>query len=85
MYVALDHPHCIYVCDFGETRECPFFAIESFRGEPLTTLHGKPLPMTLHAIFQIFQAASAQDYVHAQGIVQRDIKPSNPSARDDMA
>lgn len=76
---TVDHPHCIKVMDFAETTEFPFFTMELFSGQPITSLAREPLPTILTAIYQ---AADALDFVHSRNIVHRDIKPSNLLVRN---
>src|SRR5262245_41513547 len=71
---SVDHPNRIKVFDFAETRDCPFFTMELFRGQPITRLHGHNLTVILSALHQ---AASAVEHIHGQQIIHRDLKPSN--------
>ena len=75
---AVIHENCIKVYDFGETPDCLYFTMEFFPGEEFTALRGQALETLLSAFYQ---AASAIEHVHSQGIVHRDVKPSNILAR----
>jgi serine/threonine-protein kinase len=71
---SVRHTNCITVFDFGETPDLPFFTMELFRGQPFTSLSGQAVGTILEALYH---AAVAVHYIHGQGIVHRDVKPSN--------
>jgi len=71
---SIDHPNCIKVFEFAETRDSPFFTMELFRAQPITQLIGRELPLIFSALYQ---AAAAVEHIHNQQVIHRDIKPSN--------
>ena len=71
---TLHHPHCLNVFDYGEIDRGPFFTMELFQGRPITSLAGRGVEAVLEPLLQV---TLALDYIHHQGIVHRDVKPSN--------
>ncbi len=71
---TLHHPHCLNVFDYGELDCGPFFTMELFQGRPITSLAGHGIDTVLDPLLQVTLAI---DYIHNQGIVHRDVKPSN--------
>lgn len=76
----LVHPHLVQAFDAGETddKRFLFLAMELVEGQDLARLVAKqgPLPVEL-ACQLVRQAAVGLAYVHQQGRVHRDVKPSN--------
>jgi len=80
--VRLQHPNILPVLDFGEDEGASWLAMEYASGGSLKDrLNG---PMELDETVEIIsQIASALDYANSQGILHRNIKPSNVFFRDD--
>lgn len=73
----LQHLHILAVHDFGEEDGYTYIVMPYVETGTLgDLLTGEPLP--LKQIGQIVsQVSSALDYAHSQGVVHRDVKPSN--------
>jgi tetratricopeptide (TPR) repeat protein len=75
---ALTHPNIATVFDYGETAEGqPYIVMELIKGEPLSDkLRAGSLPLT-EAVRIVSQIAEALGEAHHEGVVHRDVKPSN--------
>jgi serine/threonine-protein kinase len=77
----LDHPRIVPVYAAGETEElvgAPYYVMPYLPGGDLQNMldvHG-PLSLDL-TVTVVAQLAEALDYVHARGLVHRDVKPKN--------
>ena len=73
----LSHPNIVGVIDYGKYEELPYLVMEYVPGGTLKQkLTGKPMPWK--EVAQILAPiACALDYAHQQGIIHRDVKPSN--------
>ncbi len=73
----LEHPHILPVYDFGQEGELTYIAMKYVAAGTLKDLiSGSPMSIerTVEIVAQIGQAL---DYAHGQGIIHRDVKPSN--------
>lgn len=72
------HENIIAIYDFGEEQGRPYMVMEFLKGEDLRTAiqegHTGDLPQKLRIAIQV---ARAMEFIHAQGIVHRDVKPDN--------
>lgn len=73
----LSHPNVVRLFDVGQQADERFIVMEFLNGRTLRDhLDGGSLSL-VEASRILDQAAAALDAVHAQGIVHRDVKPSN--------
>ena len=74
----LQHPHIIHLFDFGQENGMYYIVMEYINGPALDRWMQESGRLTLEqALPVIRQIASALDYAHQQGLVHRDVKPSN--------
>lgn len=75
----LDHPHIVKVLAHGSEGETHYLAMELIDGPSLqVVLRGRTQPFTpAEAVALIARLAEALDYAHRQGVIHRDVKPSN--------
>ena len=74
----LSHPNIVPIYDFGEepSLEALYIVTELVEGGSLKDRLGQPLDVST-AIRITIDIANALDYAHRQGIIHRDVKPSN--------
>jgi serine/threonine-protein kinase len=75
----LQHPHILTVLAFGEEGDITYMVLPVMAGGTLATrLANAPRGLPLEeAARYMEQLAGALDFAHAQGIIHRDIKPTN--------
>lgn len=74
----LNHPNIVTILDWGEERDVPYFVMEYLPGRTLKRIIAQESPLALARTERILdQLASALDHAHKQGVVHRDVKPSN--------
>ena len=75
---ALSHPNIVTVYDVGEVDGFPYIAMELLDGQPLDKLMRPGARFEPQRVIDIgLQLAEALRYAHSQGVVHRDVKPSN--------
>ncbi|MDT8759538.1 protein kinase [Sphingomonas psychrotolerans] len=75
---ALNHPHIATIYDVGEADGVPYIAMELVEGRPLDMVLQAQGRMPYERVLALgAQLADALSWAHAQGVVHRDVKPSN--------
>jgi serine/threonine-protein kinase len=74
----LSHPNIVSIYDVGEEHDMAYIAMELLSGETLAHFcqKGNLLPVA-RVLAVIAEVTAALDYAHNQGVVHRDIKPTN--------
>ena len=73
---ALEHPHILPVYDFGTQEGLTYMVMRYIKSGTLSNLMGQPLSNE-RIVRLVGDMARALDYAHKQGVVHRDIKPTN--------
>src|SRR6184192_4117988 len=72
------HPNIIAILDFGEDHGMPFLAMEYVEGSSLDSFLKASGPLDAsRGVAIITQVLSALGFAHQNGIIHRDVKPSN--------
>lgn len=78
----LSHPNIVDVYDYGDENGLPYLVMEYLSGGTFKQYLGKPVPLQ-DAAKAVLPIAKALAYAHSQGILHRDVKPSNILIRED--
>jgi serine/threonine protein kinase len=74
----LEHPNIVIAHDAGEVGGKPYLVMQYVEGEDLATAVRRQGPLSVEeAVDVILQAARGIEYAHGEGIIHRDVKPSN--------
>lgn len=74
----LEHPHIVPLYEEGAVEGYHYIAMKYIRGGTLKTLIEREGPLSVtRAATILAQVGSALDYAHRQGVIHRDVKPSN--------
>jgi uncharacterized RDD family membrane protein YckC len=75
---TIAHPRCVFVLAADEERGRPYIVMELMPGETLQTLVDQrgPLPVD-EAILKVLDIIDGLREAHLQGVIHRDVKPSN--------
>jgi serine/threonine protein kinase len=76
LLAKLSHPNILKLLDYGEFEGQLFLVTNYIPGGSLRAKLGKPLPWH-EAVHLLLPIARALEYAHEQGMIHRDVKPSN--------
>jgi hypothetical protein len=72
----LNHPNILPVYDSGQEGDLSYIVMRYVEGGTLQAMLGEPLPLD-RVVEMITQVGGALGYAHQEGIIHRDVKPSN--------
>src|SRR5579871_5047718 len=79
----LEHPNIVPIYDIGQADDAFYIAMRLVPGRSLADIITTDGPLPLDRTRQLLsQVAGALDYAHRQGVVHRDVKPSNMLVED---
>ena len=74
----LRHPHIVTIYEVGEAEGTHYLSMEYLPGRTLAQLIAEEGALPPARVARLIaQVAEALDYAHAQGLIHRDVKPSN--------
>lgn len=77
LIARLEHPHILPIYDFDGAHDPPYLVMRLLESGSLEEVMEQGLLPHEEITYLMRQVCSALDYAHRQGIVHRDVKPSN--------
>lgn len=77
LVAQLDHPNIVPIYDFAEQNGHPYLVMRWVEGETLRERLSRGMLHKVEIAQVAAAVANALDYAHAQGVLHRDVKPSN--------
>lgn len=77
LVARLEHPNIVPIYDFSEHEGRPFLVMKYIEGETLKTVLHNNRPTLAETLPVVEAVGAALAYAHSQGILHRDVKPSN--------
>jgi class 3 adenylate cyclase len=77
LIARLEHPHILPIYDFDGAHDPPYLVMRYMETGTLEDVMDQGLLPHNEIAYVMGQVCSALDYAHRQGIVHRDVKPSN--------
>jgi class 3 adenylate cyclase/tetratricopeptide (TPR) repeat protein len=77
LVARLEHPHILPVYDFDGACEPPYIVMRLLETGTLKDVLLRQTLSQEEAVYLLRQVSAALDYAHRQGVVHRDVKPSN--------
>jgi serine/threonine protein kinase len=73
----LEHPNIVTVYDYNEHEGEPYLVMKYVEGKTLKRVLNEGTPALRQILHIVDSVGSALDYAHQQGVLHRDVKPSN--------
>ena len=77
LVAKLEHPNIVPIYDYAEHERQPYLVMKYIEGETLKTRLARSLPTADEIARIVKSVGQALAYAHQQGILHRDVKPSN--------
>lgn len=72
------HPNIVTILEYGALDDMPYMVMEYLEGESLTDILRSKHPLKFNRLLRIFsQVLKGLHFAHQNGVVHRDVKPSN--------